>query len=87
MAFLQGAAGRSLQNGHTGENVRSSPKGPAVFTIKTRGGITGWGFRRVHIDALRAELVDGEQENSEDAIGCYGSTTETEQPRFRFSTL
>lgn len=80
MALLQGAAGRSSsspsQDGDTGEKGRSSPKGPAVFTNKTRGGITGWGFRKVNIDALRAELAGGEQEDSEDAIGRYGSTTE-----------
>lgn len=78
MAFLQGAARKSSQNGDTGENVRSSPKGPAVFNNKTRGGITSWGFRRVLIDALRAELADGEQENSEDAIGYHGNTKEPE---------
>lgn len=79
MALLQGAAGRSSsspsQDGDTGEKGRSPPKGPVVFTNKTRGGITGWGFRRVNIDALRAELADDEQEDSEDVIGCYGSTT------------
>lgn len=80
MALIQGAAGRSSSSPSrdvdTGKRVRSSPRGPAVFTNKTRGGVTGWGFRRVHTGALRAELPKGEQEDSEDAIGCCGSTTE-----------
>lgn len=54
MALLQGAAGRSSsspsQDDDTGEKGRSSPKGPAVFTTKARGGITGWDFRRAHIE-------------------------------------
>lgn len=90
MALVQGAAGTSSssssQDVDTGERVRSSPKGRAVFTNKTRGGIIGCGFRRVHTDALRGELADGEQEAPEDAIGCYGSITEANGVRCCCST-